>query len=58
MASALTVHGRTARIEQRGATDRTAIEQHGETQRAVIAAEVERERIHQPKLPAGDRDAA
>lgn len=47
-----------ARIEQRGATDRTAIEQSGETQRAVIAAELERERIRRPQLPAGDGDAA
>ena len=47
-----------AHIEQRGATERTAIEQHGETQRAVIAAEVGRERIRQPQLPGGDGDAA
>jgi hypothetical protein len=47
-----------AHIEQRGATERTAIEQRGETQRAVIAAEVERERIRQPQLPADDGNAA
>ncbi|MGW0669740.1 hypothetical protein [Streptomyces sp. NPDC002746] len=29
-----------------------------ETQRAVIAAEVERERIRRPQLPAGDGDAS
>ncbi|MBZ6162885.1 MULTISPECIES: hypothetical protein [Streptomyces] len=47
-----------AHIEQRGETERTAIEQRGETRRAVIAAEVERERIRRPQLPAGDGDAA
>ncbi len=59
-AAVVTAVGRVAkaRIEQRGETDRTAIEQRGETQRAVIAAEVERERIRRPQLPAGDGDAA
>jgi hypothetical protein len=71
VATAVTVAGRVAKahieqrgatertaIEQRGETQRTAIEQRGETQRAVIAAEVERERIRRPQLPAGDGDAA
>ncbi|MFE0886941.1 hypothetical protein [Streptomyces rochei] len=60
VATAVTVAGRVAKahIEQRGATERTAIEQRGETQRAVIAAEVERERIRRPQLPADDGDAA
>ncbi|MFI8219937.1 hypothetical protein [Streptomyces sp. NPDC085932] len=56
IATVVIVAGRVAKahIEQRSATQRTAIEQRGETQRAVIAAEVERERIRQPHLPAGD----
>ncbi|MBZ6128533.1 hypothetical protein [Streptomyces olivaceus] len=60
VATAVTVAGRVAKahIEQRGETERTAIEQRGETRRAVIAAEVERERIRRPQLPAGDGDAA
>ncbi|MFK4066512.1 hypothetical protein [Streptomyces sp. NPDC029674] len=60
VATVITMAGQVAkaRIEQHGATERTAIEQRGETQRAVIAAEVERERIRRPQLPAGDGDAA
>ncbi|MEU8764615.1 hypothetical protein [Streptomyces sp. NPDC048659] len=49
VATAVTVAGQVAKAY---------IEQRGETQRAVIAAEVERERIRQPQLPAGDGGAA